>query len=45
MSVATVLEACNFIKKRLQHKYFPVNISKILGTDFFIEQLQWLLLH
>ena len=23
-------EACNFIKKTLQHKYFPVNFAKLL---------------
>ena len=26
------LKACNFIKKRLQHKCFPVSILKFLGT-------------
>ena len=25
-------QACNFIKKRLQHKCFPVNIAKFLRT-------------
>ena len=25
-------QACNFIKKRLQHWCFPVNIAKILRT-------------
>ena len=39
------LEACNFIKKSLQHRYFPVNIVKFLRTVFFTEHLQWLLLH
>ena len=24
----TSLQFCNFIKKRLQHRYFPVNIAK-----------------
>ena len=24
----TVLEACSFTKKRLQHSYFPVSIAK-----------------
>ena len=38
ISVATVLKACNFVKKRLQHGSFPVNIPKSLGT-FFIEKL------
>ena len=32
--------ACNFIKKRLQHKCFPV---KFLRTLFSLEQLRWLL--
>ena len=27
----------NFIKKRLQHKCFPVNIAKCLSTAFYIE--------
>ena len=31
---AGVVKACNFIKKRLQHKCFPVNITKILRTAF-----------
>ena len=38
------LKAYNFIKKRLQHRCFPVNIAKLLRTAFFIEQLRWLLL-
>ena len=33
------LKTCIFIKKRLQHKYFPVNIAKFLRTAFFIENL------
>ena len=33
-----------FIKKRLQHRYIPVNIEKFLGTAFFIEHFSWLLL-
>ena len=28
------LQACNFIKKRLQHRDFPVNIAKFLRTPF-----------
>ena len=28
------LKACNFIKKRLEHRYFPVNIEKLLGAAF-----------
>ena len=39
-----VLQACNFIKKRLQQSCFPVNIAKFLRTLFFIEHLRWLLL-
>ena len=34
----------NFIKKRLQHRCFPMNIAKLLRKGFFIEHLQWLLL-
>ena len=37
--------AGNFIKKRLQHRYFLVNIVKLLRTAFFIEHLSWLLLY
>ena len=39
------LQSCNFIKRRLQHRCFPVNIAKILRTAFFIEHLWWLLLN
>ena len=28
------LKACNFIKKRLPHSCFPVNIAKFLKTAF-----------
>ena len=28
----TTLQPCNFIKKRLQHRRFPVNIAKFLRT-------------
>ena len=38
------LKVCNFIKKRLQHRCFPVNIAKFLRTVFFIEHHWWLLL-
>ena len=38
------LQACNFLKKRLQHRCFPVNIAKIFKNSFFIEHLRWLLL-
>ena len=32
------LQGCNFTKKRLQHECFSVNIPKVLGISFFIEQ-------
>ena len=28
-------QACNFLKKRLQHRCFPVKFTKFLGTPFF----------
>ena len=37
-------EACNFIKKRLWHRCFPVNFAEFLRPPIFIEYLQWLLL-
>ena len=49
-------QACNFIKKetlahratllkkRLQHRCFPMNFAKSLRILFFIEHLRWLLL-
>ena len=36
------MQACNVIKKRLEQRGFPVNISKFLRTAFFIEHLRWL---
>ena len=38
------LKACNFIKKRLQHRYFPVKFAKFLRTPFFTEYIRQLLL-
>ena len=38
------LRPCNIIKKRLQHRYFPVSFAKFLRTPLFTEHLQWLLL-
>ena len=38
-------QVCNFINKKLQHRCFPVNITKFLRTTFFIEHLWWLLLY
>ena len=37
-------QACNFIKKRLQHKCVPVTLATFLRTTFFTEHLRWLLL-
>ena len=37
------LQTCNFIKKRLQCRCFPVNIAKFLRTAVFIEHLRRLL--
>ena len=35
----------NFIKKRLQHRHFPVKLAKCLRTLLFTEHLQWLSLN
>ena len=40
-----LIKACNFIKKRLRDRCFPVNFAKFLRTPFFTEHLQWLLLN
>ena len=37
-------EACNFIKKRLWHRCFPVYFAKFLKTPFLTEHFRWLLL-
>ena len=34
----------HYIKERLQHRCFSVNIEKLLATALFIERLWWLLL-
>ena len=39
------LQACNFIKKRLQHRYFPVNIAKFLRTRILRNICERLLLN
>ena len=31
------LYACNFIKKRLQNRYFTLKFAKLLRTSFFIK--------
>ena len=28
-------QACSFIRKKLQHKCFPVNVAKFLRTPFY----------
>ena len=38
------LKARNFIKKRLQHSCFSVNIAKFLGTTILKSICEWLLL-
>ena len=37
-------QACNYIKKRLQHRCFSVKFAKFLRIPFFTEHLWWLLL-
>ena len=39
------LQACNFVKKGLQHSYLPVNITRFLRAAFFREHLRWLFLN
>ena len=39
------LIACKFVKKRLLHRWFPVNFAKLLKISFFTEHLWWLLLY
>ena len=36
--------ACNFIKKRHQHRYFPAKFSILLRTPFFTKHHWWVLL-
>ena len=45
ISFQDFLRACNFIKKRLQHRCFHVTFSKFLKTPFWQNTPQWLLLH
>ena len=40
----TVLRPCNFIKKKLQHRWFSLKFAKFLRSPFFTEHHQWLLL-
>ena len=36
------VQACNFIKKRLWHRCFPMNFVKFLRTPFLTEHIRWL---
>ena len=38
----SLFQACNFIKKGLQHRSFPVKFVKFLRTPFLKEHLRWL---
>ena len=38
------LEARKSMKRKLQHRCFPMNIAKFLKTAFSVEHLWWLLL-
>ena len=38
----TGLQSCSFIKKRLQFRYYFLNIAKFLRTALFIEHFRWL---
>ena len=42
---AFCLKPATLLKKRLWHRYFPVNFAKIWRTYFHIEHLCWLLLY
>ena len=37
-------KACNFLKKRVQHRCFPVKFGNFLRTRFVTEHLRWVLL-
>ena len=38
------LKACNFVKKRLQRRCFPMKFVKFLRTPFLKEHLPWMFL-
>ena len=38
------LRPATLLKKRLWHRYFPVNFAKLLRTPSLTEHLRWLLL-
>ena len=39
------LRPATLLKKRLWHKWFPVNFAKFLRTPFLREHLRWLLMN
>ena len=41
----TCTRPANLLKKRLSHRYFPMNFSKLLRTPFLTEHIRWLLLY
>ena len=43
-SIKLQTDACSLLKKRLWHRFFPVNLAKFLRTRFFTEHFGWLLL-
>ena len=42
--IKLLVSTCNFIKKRLLHRCFPVSFVKFLKTPFFKDHLWWLFL-
>ena len=42
LNKVAILQACNFIKRRLKHRCFTVNIAKFSRALFYIEHLPWL---
>ena len=36
----TKLQACKFIKTKLQHRYFPIKYCEIFKNTYFVEHLQ-----
>ena len=41
--LSDVLQACNFIKKRLQHRCFAMKFTKSLRTPFFLQNTSTLM--
>ena len=44
VAVRRYAQPANLLKKRPQHRFFPVNFAKFLRTPFLTENLHWLLL-